>query len=140
MKPSTLIVLMAITAASLNPAMAAEPGDEAVETLEAVANDAAPVAASSPSEAAASRFSDGMRIPVDGTSEEAFDKSLEAIGKQATKAEFTTLNNAIDYLLVYDLSAKKNRARLAANLDGLTGEQILERVQWRKGEKYKTNR
>lgn len=140
MKHRALIILMAASIVGCFPAVAAEPGEEAVETLEAAAVDAAPVDASSPSEAAAKQFSEGMQIPVDGSSEEAFDESLEAIGKQATKAEFTTLNNAIDYLLVYDLSAKRNRAKLAANLDGLTGEQILDRVQWRKGEKYRTSR
>jgi malonyl CoA-acyl carrier protein transacylase len=74
-----------------------------------------------------------MHIPVDGSSLEAFENSLEQIKEQVTAAEYTTLNNAIDYLLVYDLAAKRDRTKLAANLDGLTAEQIIEKVQWRKG-------
>ena len=41
-----------------------------------------------------------------------------------------SLENAIQYLLVYDLSAKRDKAKLAANLNGQTGEKIVNRVKW----------
>ncbi|MEJ8568237.1 hypothetical protein [Elongatibacter sediminis] len=143
MKPIQLIQPFAISALLALGTAYAGPSDEAstevadaVEAVESAPVDAAAVDAASPSEQAVSRFSEGMQIPVDGSSLEAFEKSLEAIGEQATKAEFTTLNNAIDYLMIYDLAAKRNREKLASNLDGLTGEQIVDKVQWRKGKKY----
>jgi len=75
---------------------------------------------------------DGMDIPLDGSSLAAFDASLARVKAHTSEANYTTLVNAIDYLQVYDLSAKRDRARLAANLNGLTGYQILEKVNWRK--------
>jgi len=77
-------------------------------------------------------FSEAMQIPVDGSSIEAFDKSLETIKSKAEKSEYDTLTGAIDYLLIYDLGARRDRARLAERLDGLTGEQIVNRVNWDK--------
>ena len=78
------------------------------------------------------KYSAGMYVPVDGSSLEAFNNSLEKIKEQTRIPEYTTLTGAIDYLMVYDLSAKKDRARLAKNLDGLTGAEIVDRVEWRK--------
>jgi len=75
---------------------------------------------------------DGMDIPLDGSSLEAFDKSLARVKAHAKPSSYTTLINAIDYLLVYDLSAKRDRAKLAANLDGLTGRQVIDKVSWQK--------
>jgi len=80
-------------------------------------------------------FGPGMKIPVDGTSLEAFDESMDLIKTKTTAAEYTTLVNAIDYLMVYDLQAKRNRARLAGILNGLTGEEIVDRVEWGNNEK-----
>jgi hypothetical protein len=75
---------------------------------------------------------DGMDIPLDGSSLEAFNKSLARVKAHTNPSSYTTLVNAIDYLLVYDLSAKRDRTRLAANLDGLTGKQVIDKVSWQK--------
>ncbi len=75
-------------------------------------------------------FSEGMQIPVDGSSVEAFDNSLQIIKAKTTASEYSTLKGALSYLMIYDLSAKRNRAKLAKNLDGLTGEQIVDKVGW----------
>ena len=77
-------------------------------------------------------FSDAMDIPVDGSSLEAFEKSLETIKSKAEKSEYDTLTGAIDYLMVYDIGARRDKAKLAKRLDGLTGEQIVDRVNWDK--------
>ena len=82
--------------------------------------------------AAAPAPSAGMSIPVDGTSLETFDASLAKIKQETTAAEYTTLTNAIDFLLVYDLSAKRDRAKLAAVLNGETATQIIAQVDDRK--------
>lgn len=137
MKQKIVQTLTATAAVLVLTVAWAEPPGEAIEQADAAPVDAAPADAGAPSKDAAHKFSDGMQIPVDGSSLEAFDQSLEKIKKQATEAEFTTLENALDYLLVYDLAAKRNRTKLAANLDGLTGEQIVDKVEWRKGEKFR---
>ena len=75
---------------------------------------------------------DGMDIPLDGSSLEAFDRSLARVKAYSSPSNYTTLVNAIDYLMVYDLAAKRDRAKLAANLDGLTGRHVIDQVSWRK--------
>ncbi|HMB61366.1 MAG TPA: hypothetical protein VKN35_15745 [Xanthomonadales bacterium] len=80
-------------------------------------------------------FGPGMKIPVDGSSLEAFNESLAEIKTKTTKAEYTTLTNAIEYLMVYNLEAQMNRAKLAAVLNGETGEEIVNRVEWGNNEK-----
>jgi len=73
----------------------------------------------------------GMQIPVDGSSLDAFNASLETIKAQAQEPSYITLENAIQYLLVYDLTANRDMVKLAKNLDGLTGDEIIGRVKWR---------
>jgi len=77
-------------------------------------------------------FSDAMRIPVDGSSLESFERSLEGIKSKAGEDEYETLTGAIEYLMVYDIGARHDRTKLAQRLDGLTGEQIVDRVKWDK--------
>ena len=43
--------------------------------------------------------------------------------------------NAIEYLLLYDLGIRKDRTKLAAKLDGLTGHEIVDKIKWRKIQK-----
>ena len=74
----------------------------------------------------------GMQIPVDGSSLEAFNTSLETIKAQASAPNFITLEGAIQFLLVYDLSANRDKGKLAKNLDGMTGAEIVEQVEARK--------
>ena len=75
---------------------------------------------------------DGMEIPLDGSSLEAFETSLARVEAHTSPENYTTLVNSIEYLLVYDLAAKRDRAKLASHLDGLTPYQVLERVGWRR--------
>ena len=90
---------------------------------------AAPVAVEEPVEP---WDGDGMDIPLDGSSLEAFNKSLERVKAHTNPSSYTTLVNAIEYLVVYDLSAKRDRTKLAANLDGMTGRQVVNMVSWQK--------
>lgn len=75
--------------------------------------------------------SPGMNIPLDGDTIETFEESLESIRAETTVAEFTTLQNALDYLLVYDLGARRNRELLYQRLDGKTPNEVLDMVKWR---------
>lgn len=88
-----------------------------------------------PAEQLQAAYSAGMRIPVDGSSLESFERSLAAIEAETTAEEYSDLTNAFDYLLVYDLSAKHDRAKLAKSLDGLTGEQIVTKANSNQGAK-----
>ena len=74
----------------------------------------------------------GLDIVLDGSSLKAFDKSLEQVKETASLADYKTLEGAIDYLLFYDLAAKRSPEKLAARLDGKTGNEVIAKVQWRK--------
>ena len=73
----------------------------------------------------------GLDIAVDGSSLAAFEKSLEKIKETSSEVEYKSLEGALEYLLIYDLGAKRNREKLAARLDGLTGYEITKMVKWR---------
>ena len=69
---------------------------------------------------------------MDGSSLEAFEKSMEKVRETGSEADYKSLRGAFDYLLFYDLGAQNNREKLAARLDGKTGYEIIDRVKWRK--------
>lgn len=78
---------------------------------------------------------DGMDIPLDGSSLEAFERSLARVKAHTSETNYVTLTNAIDYLLFYELAVKRDRTLLAANLDGLNGHEVIDRVELiRRGE------
>lgn len=76
---------------------------------------------------------DGMDIPLDGSSLEAFETSLARVKAHSSAEDYTTLVNAIDYLLFYDLNAGRDRARLASILDGLTPNEVIDKVEGQRG-------
>lgn len=80
-------------------------------------------------------MSPGMHMAFDGSSTEAFEKSMESIQAETTEAEFTTVQNAIDYLLVYDLAARGNPEVLYKRLDGKTPADMLRTVNWQTGKR-----
>ena len=73
----------------------------------------------------------GLDTVMDGSSLEAFEKSLEKVRETGSEADYNSIQSALEYLLIYDLGAKRNREKLAARLDGITGHEILARVKWR---------
>ena len=75
---------------------------------------------------------DGMEIPMDGSSMEAWNRSLARVEAHTDEKTFITFENAIDYLLVYDLASYKDMNKLIKRLDGLTGYEIMSRINWRK--------
>jgi hypothetical protein len=123
---TVLTIFLSLTV--MNPAVANT--DEATAPAADVATTGAAEASTEATEEEGK--SAGMKIPFDGSSVEAFEKSMEEAKPQMTEAEYITLNNALDYLLVYDLAARRNKEKLYANLDGLTGEEIVDKVKWRK--------
>lgn len=75
---------------------------------------------------------DGMELPLDGSSLDAWDASMARVKRHSTEASYTTLENAIDYLLVYDLEVRGDKEKLVAKLDSLTGYEVVAKVKWRK--------
>ena len=75
---------------------------------------------------------DGMQIPMDGSSMEAWERSLARVKAYSSEPNYITLENAIKYLLMYDLKSYRDMNKLIARLDGLTGYEIIARVGWRK--------
>jgi hypothetical protein len=132
-----VLIILAITAGLTlaSPVMAQQAEAEAAAGAATTAVDAAADSAAATLKKAGEEdvvLDPGMQIPVDGSSLEAFNESLAKIKEQAQEANYISLEQAIKYLLVYDLGAGRDRAKLARNLDGLTGDQIIERVHWRK--------
>lgn len=75
---------------------------------------------------------DGMEIPMDGSSREAWERSLARVKAYSKESTFVTLENAIEYLLVYDLESRGDFETLISRLDGQTGYEIIARTNWRK--------
>lgn len=75
---------------------------------------------------------DGMEIPLDGSSKKAWDTSMARVKAHSTEAQYITLENAIEYLMLYDLQAGHDFDKLIARLDGLTGYEVIARINWRK--------
>lgn len=66
-----------------------------------------------------------MDQPVDFSSPENVEKTMAAIRQQAGEKEAGSINNAIGYLIVYDLSVKRDKNKLYKRLDGKTPNEIL---------------
>jgi hypothetical protein len=75
----------------------------------------------------------GLDIPMDGSSLEAWNQSMEKVKEVGGPKEYGQLQDAFDYLLMFDIGAKNDPATLASRLNGLTGNEILTRVAYRKG-------
>jgi len=75
---------------------------------------------------------DGMEIPLDGTSVDTFEASMQMVKRHTDEDNYITLRKAINYLLVYDLGAKRDMAKLASRLNGMNGYEVIARVGWRK--------
>jgi hypothetical protein len=65
-----------------------------------------------------------MDQPMDGSSFEAFTAGLEKVDREASETNYRSLMSALDYLLFYDLSAKRKKELLYAGLDGKTPTEI----------------
>lgn len=75
---------------------------------------------------------DGLDIPLDGSSMEAWNQTLARVKAHTSDENFITLSNSIDYLKFYDLSAGQNLEKLIVRLDGLTGREVIDRVAWQR--------
>ena len=74
----------------------------------------------------------GLNIVMDGSSLDAWNQSMEEVKEVGGPKEHAQLQDAFDYLLMFDIGAKNDPETLASRLDGLTGNEILKRVRYRK--------
>ncbi|WP_147306604.1 MULTISPECIES: hypothetical protein [unclassified Wenzhouxiangella] len=70
----------------------------------------------------------GLTMVVDGSSPEAFQESLELIAMDTSKDQYRQLDSALRFLGTYDTAAWKGLPNLYKTLDGMTGEEIIERA------------
>ena len=127
MASAVLITLPIFFLALFSACAGPVPGGEqaytasAEETVPADAIDSAKVSAAT-----------GLEIVMDGSSLEAFEKSMEQVRETGSETDYTELKGAFEYLLFYDLGAQGNREKLAARLGGKTGQEIISRFRWRR--------
>lgn len=74
---------------------------------------------------------EGLDIPLDGSSMEAWNRSMARVKAHVTENEYLTLKRSVDFLLLYDLPSEGDKNKLIKRLDGQTGNEIIERVRWR---------
>lgn len=70
----------------------------------------------------------GLTMVVDGSSPEAFQESLELISMDTSKKQYRKLDAALRFLSTYDTAAWSGLPNLYKTLDGMTGEEIIERA------------
>jgi len=70
-----------------------------------------------------------MDQSVDFSSPENIEKTMAAIRQQAGEKAAGSVHNAIGYLIVYDLSVKRDKEKLYAKLNGQTPNEIIAMTQ-----------
>jgi len=70
-----------------------------------------------------------MNQPVNFSTPENVEKSLQKVREQEGTPAYNDLKNALQYLLVYDLSIAHDKEKLYKKLDGRTPEQIIGKMR-----------
>ena len=70
-----------------------------------------------------------MNQPVNFSSPENVEKTLENIRQQEGDKAHAKLKNAMQYIMVYDLSIGNNEEKLYKKLDGRTPQQIIAQMR-----------
>ncbi len=72
----------------------------------------------------------GLTMIVDGSSPQAFAESLELMAMDTTQEQYRQLDSALRFLGTYDPNSwSGGMTSLYQSLDGLTGEEIIERAR-----------
>lgn len=126
-KMSVLAMILALAPAC------AEQGNEAGTSsdVKPAVETAAPASAVE-AEPAAVAASDGLSImdkPVNFSTPEDVEKSIEAVREQAGEAEARNLRNALGYILAYDLSIGRDKEKMYQKLNGRTPNEIIAKMK-----------
>ena len=120
MRIITIVLLLALTACN-------SADDGVVDTREGTAEQSP---AQSPDENGASiKTRQVDTLIMDGSSVESFEASLKQFQELAPASEYDKLKGAIQYLQLYDLGSRGNKAKLYQKLDGLTANEITALIK-----------
>ena len=72
--------------------------------------------------------SPGLQMTLDGSSVEAFEKSMTVLKKNLKASEYNRLKTAVQYLQLYDFR-NRGKAKLYASLDDMTPAQVEARAK-----------
>jgi len=70
-----------------------------------------------------------MTQSVDFSSPEAVEATMQNIREKEGDKAYTQLKNAMQYIMVYDLSVSNNEEKLYKKLNGRTPEQIISKMK-----------
>ena len=70
-----------------------------------------------------------MDMPVNFSTPEDVEKSIEKVRQEAGEAEALKLTNALGYILAYDLSLGRDKQKMYKKLDGRTPNEIIARMK-----------
>ena len=70
-----------------------------------------------------------MDLPVDFSTPENVDKSIEKVKQEAGETKARNLSIAMKYLLTYDLSVSHNEEKLHKKLNGSTPNEIIAKME-----------
>ena len=70
-----------------------------------------------------------MNQPVDFSSAEAAEETLQNIREKEGDKSYQHVTNAMQFIMVYDLSIRKNKELLYKKLDGMTPEEIIDQAK-----------
>jgi hypothetical protein len=119
----TLILILA-------PACA-EQKEEAATTVsnEQATETAAPAAEAAKEASTANGEVSIMDQPVNFSTPEDVEKSLEIVKEQAGEAAARNLSNALGYILAYDLSVGRDKEKMYKKLNGRTPNEIIAKMK-----------
>lgn len=72
----------------------------------------------------------GLDVVMDGTSMDTWNASLDEVQEIGGIKERGQVQDAFDYLLMFDIGAKGKPEVLASRLNGMTGREIVSRVKY----------
>ncbi|MFC1688118.1 hypothetical protein ACFL0N_03455 [Pseudomonadota bacterium] len=71
---------------------------------------------------------DGLKLPLDGSSVDAFNASMARVKRYTTEIDYQSLNSAIGYMMVYDLEVRGKKEVLVGKLNGKTGYEVIDMI------------
>lgn len=115
------------------PACAEQANDGATGTVSEQTSDAGAAtdtqeAAKPGGETAAGQLS-VMDMPVNFSTPEDVEKSIEKVRQEAGETEALRLTNALGYILAYDLSLGRDKEKMYKKLDGRTPNAIIAKMK-----------
>ncbi len=90
---------------------------------------AAPTAETTPAAAATDGAASIMDMPVNFSTPEDVEKSIEAVRQQAGEESARELSNALGYILTYDLSLGRDKEKMYKKLNGRTPNAIIAKMK-----------